>query len=81
MNSLTKKHRLLWEPDKTIIGDPFKEQLSSTTLINTSNYFESDNVGDIQPKIDELGLILMPEDTPYEFETPPLAPDPIVPDE
>jgi len=69
MNSLTKKHRLLWEPDKTIIGDPFKEQLSSTTLINTSNYFETDDVGEIQPKIDELELTF-PSVVPDEIELP-----------
>jgi len=42
---------------------------SSTTLINTSNYFETDDVGEIQPKIDELELTF-PSVVPDEIELP-----------
>lgn len=62
MNSLTKKYRLLWGSDKTIIGDPFEDLLTATTLIGNSNYFETDDVDEIQPKIDELELIYPPSE-------------------
>ncbi len=62
MNSLTKAYRLIWDENKIIVGDPFVEQLNSTTLINTTNYFETDNFSEVQPKIDELGLVFPPDE-------------------
>lgn len=56
MNELTKKYRLIWDYDNTIIGDPFEEYKNSKTLINTTNYFQTDIVEEIQPKIDEEEL-------------------------
>ena len=77
MNSLTKKYRLIWDSNKLIVGDPFVDATNSTTLVNTGNYFESDDVGDIQPKIDELELELPPESPPkHEDISPYFPPDP-----
>lgn len=76
MNEVTKKYRLIWDSNKIITGDPFEEQLNSTTLVNTSNYFESDDVADIQPKIDELGLEYQVEEEIEEEPLPVLPPDP-----
>ena len=48
MNELTQKYRLVWDSNDIIIGDPFTEQIGSTTLVNTTNYFDSH--GDVHLK-------------------------------
>lgn len=76
MNEITKTYRLIWSPEDVILGDPFKVHSTSKTLINTTNYFESDDVDDIQPKIEELELEYPPEEEIEDIMPPLYPPDP-----
>ena len=58
MSTLTKTFRLVWDDDKKLLMDPYTEYAAnSVTKTNTSSYFESDNIGEIENKIEELDLI------------------------
>jgi len=66
MNALTKIYRLVWDEDKKLSMNPYDEYSpNSVTYTNTDNYFESNEIGDIEDKINELGLIYTePEEDP-----------------
>ena len=54
MNALTKIYRLVWDEDKKLSMNPYDEYSpNSVTYTNTDNYFESNEIGDIEDKIND----------------------------
>jgi hypothetical protein len=55
---LTKTYRLVWGDDKHLFMDPcIQYSPNSITKTNSSNYFESDSIEEIEYKIDNWNLI------------------------
>lgn len=55
---LTKKYRLIWNPEtKEIIGFPMEENIGSETIVGEGMMsFETDSIEELYSKIEELEI-------------------------
>lgn len=67
MTILTKNYRLIWS-ENNILHDPFMEFGNSKTFVNTNSCFESDDIQEIQDKINELSLIYNNDEDVLEID-------------
>ena len=58
---LTKKYRLIWNPNTgKAIGEPYYEHLNSETVVGKGmESFETDSIDELDSKIDELNDFLI----------------------